>query len=244
MTTEDDIGSAVVAPLRQRVDFILEACRGKRVLHLGCSDSPYTQQRIADGTILHGMIEKVAAVQYGIDSDVAGVEMLRKAGYQNLVVGNVEEMGRRNPFSEATFDVVVAGEIIEHLSNPGLFLESIKPVLSASRATLLLTTVNAYCAYRFAYSVLTRRESVHPDHVYYFSRRTLTKLLTVHGYDVIDFAFYPVGREHEHSLRGTARILLWIDRVASFINPALADGVMAKCVVGSRLGPRTSDEQA
>jgi predicted TPR repeat methyltransferase len=243
MTTEHGVAPALVASVRQRVNFILEACRAKRVLHLGCSDSPYTEKRLADGTILHGMIEKVAAVQYGLDSDVAGVELLRRAGYRNLAVGNVEDLGRRNPFSGETFDVVVAGEIIEHLSNPGLFLESIKPVLLASGATLLITTVNAYCAYRFAYALLTRRESVHPEHVYYFSRRTLTRLLTVHGYDVIDFAFYPIGQEHERNLRGTARVLLWIDRIASAINPALADGVMATCVVRPHSDKRTRDEQ-
>src|SRR5439155_18644754 len=122
-------------------------------------------------------------------------------------------------------------EIIEHLSNPGRFLENIKRVLTTSNATLLLTTVNAYCAYRYAYCVLTRRESVHPEHVYYFSKSTLTRLLTVHGYEIVEFAFYPIGKEHEHNLRGRARVLLWIDRVASAFNPALADGVMAKCIV-------------
>src|SRR6266446_6466072 len=115
MTNSSETAAPVTAPVRQRVQFILEACRGKRVLHLGCSDSPYTERRLADGTILHAMIEKVAAVQYGLDSDATGVDMLRAAGYRNLAVGNVEELGRRNPFSDATFDVVVAGEIIEHL---------------------------------------------------------------------------------------------------------------------------------
>src|SRR5438067_10161270 len=173
MTNLTETAAPVTAPLRQRVQFIIETCRGKRVLHLGCSDSPYTERRLADGTILHAMIEKVATVQYGVDSDAVGIEMLRAAGYQNVAVANVEELAERNPFSGVTFDVIVAGEIIEHLSNPGRFLDSIKPLLP-THATLLLTTVNAYCAYRYAYCLLTRKESVHPDHVYYFSRRTLT----------------------------------------------------------------------
>ena len=52
-------------PVKDRVSYILSACLGKRVLHVGCVDAPYTQRRFERGTLLHMAIEKVAAVQYG-----------------------------------------------------------------------------------------------------------------------------------------------------------------------------------
>jgi predicted TPR repeat methyltransferase len=220
--------------IQQRVDYILDACRNKKVLHVGCADVPLTQKRLDDGTLLHGMIEKVAAVQCGIDLSSEGVGILRERGYRNLAVADVEELARRNPFGDVNFDVIVAGEILEHLSNPGSFLEGLKPLLRDPASRLILTTVNAYCAYRFVNSLLTGRERVHPDHVCYFSRSTLVRLLTRHGFEVEGFAFYPVGREHERYLNtGRTRILWWADRFAYRFNPALADGVMATCRLGA-----------
>lgn len=68
--------------IQERTDYILAACRDKRVLHVGCADAPYTSTRLADGTILHGMIERVAAVQYGIDLSAEGIQLLQAAGYR------------------------------------------------------------------------------------------------------------------------------------------------------------------
>jgi len=214
----------------QRVDYILDACRGKQVLHLGCADTPYTQLRLNDGTLLYTMIEDVAEAQYGVDLSAEGIEFLKRCGYQNLAVADVEHLATENPFGQVDFDVIVAGEIIEHLSNPGLFLDSLKRLLRKPSAKLVLTTINAYCAYRFCYSLLMREESVHPDHVSYFSRKTLTRMLAMHDYEVEDFSFYPIGREHEQYINKGRTQLLWlVDRLAYKFSPLLADGVMVTC---------------
>jgi 2-polyprenyl-3-methyl-5-hydroxy-6-metoxy-1,4-benzoquinol methylase len=216
----------------QRTDYILQACAGRTVLHLGCADMPYTRMRLADGTLLYTMIDEVADRQLGVDLSAEGIGMLRAAGYQDLAVADVQQLIEQNPFGERRFDVIIAGEIIEHLSNPGLFLESLKPLLADSPTKLILTTINAYCAYRFFYSLVMRNESVHPDHVSYYSRKTLTALLTRHGYEIEDFSFYPIGREHERYInQGRTRILYWVDRLAGRFVPMLGDGVMVTCSV-------------
>lgn len=216
--------------VQQRIDYILEACRDKNVLHVGCADVPLTQRRLDDGTLLYSMIEQIAAVQYGIDLSSEGIEILSQQGYKNLAVANVEDISASKLFGDISFDVIVAGEILEHLSNPGMFLDGIKPLLHSPSSRLVLTTVNAYCAYRFVYAFLMGGEKVHPDHVSYFSRSTLARLLTRHGLEVEDFTFYPVGREHEKYLNtGRTRLLWWADRFAYRFNPALADGIMVTC---------------
>lgn len=228
------------ASIQQRTDYILDRCRGKRVLHVGCADVPLTRRRLQDGTLLYSVIDKVAAIQYGIDLSSEGIQLLRQSGYTNLAVANVEDIAVTQIFGPVEFDVILAGEILEHLSNPGLFLESIHPLMMKPSPRLVLTTVNAYCAYRFIHALLTGREKVHPDHVAYFSRSTLTGLLNRHGYVVEDFTFYPVGREHEPFInKGRTRILWWADRFAYKFNPALADGIMVTC----RLGESSADLQ-
>lgn len=211
-----------------RMDYILNLCRGKRVLHLGCANFPFTRQELDNGTLVHAEIEKVAADLYGIDLSDEAIQLLKMHGYQNLAAANIEELEYKNPFGEVDFDIVLAGEIIEHLSNPGAFLDGTKTLLKRPSARLVLTTVNAYCAHRFAFTLLTGREAVHFDHVYYFSHSTLTELLTRHGYEVEEFSFYwaPYVKKVNRPRR---RLLCWFDRFVSAFCPMLGDGVMATC---------------
>jgi 2-polyprenyl-3-methyl-5-hydroxy-6-metoxy-1,4-benzoquinol methylase len=216
----------------QRLDYLVDACAGRTVLHLGCADMPYTQRRLADGTLLYSLIDRVAARQVGIDLSTEGIGILRQAGYADVAVADLQQLKAQNPFSETHFDIILAGEIIEHLSNPGLFLENLKPLLRDSPTRLILTTINAYCAYRFFYSLVMRDESVHPDHVSYYSKKTLTTLLTRHGYDVQQVCFYPIGREHKRYInQGRARLLYWIDWVAGRLSPQFGDGLIVSCVL-------------
>jgi 2-polyprenyl-3-methyl-5-hydroxy-6-metoxy-1,4-benzoquinol methylase len=218
----------------QRTDYIVDACAGRTVRHLGCADIPYTRGRLEDGTLLDALVDRVAARQYGLDLSTEGIEILRPAGYADLAVSDVHHLTEQNPLAGQRFDVILAGEIIEHLSNPGLFLERLKPLLRDAPTRLILTTINAYCAHRFFYSLVMRDESVHPDHVRYYSRKTLTTLLARHGYDVQQVCFYPIGREHKRYInQGRARLLYWVDWLASRLSPQLGDGLIVSCVLRS-----------
>lgn len=220
-----------------RVEYVLGACAGKRVLHLGCADDPYTQQKLVDGTLLHGRVAEVADALYGLDSSSAGIAILRTAGFTNIAVGDVEKLVAPPAlFPGAEFDVLLAGEIIEHLSNPGLFLEGVKPYLSAA-SILLVTTVNAYCAHRFLHSLLTGRESVNPDHTMYFSRVTLTRLAEAHGYKVDDLRFHPAKEYEQHLNQGRYRLLWWSDRFAARYRPELSDGIVARLSLNPTFSP-------
>ena len=203
----------------------METCCGKRVLHLGCADYPLTEEKVSMGALLYSEIAKVAQVQIGVDNSVEGIELLRRYGYKNLYVADAESILECVPNEDQHFDVVIAGEIIEHLSNPGLFLDSVKAALGKG-GELVLTTVNAYCLFRFVwYLGHLGVEYVHPDHVYYFSVSTLKRLAARHGYVVDDLKFYPIGRE----LRGAKCIpsyFWWLDKLTYWPFPFLADGII------------------
>ena len=40
----------------ERVRYVLDQCRGKAVLHLGCVDHPFLEERIASGNLLHAAL--------------------------------------------------------------------------------------------------------------------------------------------------------------------------------------------
>lgn len=200
---------------------------GRKTLHLGCADSPFTETAIKNGSLLHFELMDAASELYGFDNDPAAIETLRFHGVKNLVAANLERLSDID-FNE-TFDVIVAGEVIEHLSNPGLFLQGIGRFLRPE-GKLIISTVNAYCAFRFAMLAISgrggRNEPIHPDHTAYYSYKTLKLLLERNGLTIEKFMFYDLGAEH----RGGVRLIyrLFNDIAVAFF-PQFSDGIIAIC---------------
>ena len=151
----------------------------------------------------------------GLDSDQRGVEAFRRRGWP-CIRADVESLPE---FSES-FDVVVAGEIIEHLANPGRFLSSLAERLPG--AEVIVTTPNAYAARRY-WRYLLGHEQVHPDHVAYYSPLTLLEVLRRHG--------YAVQRLYAYCIDGAAPDVHWahraFERLGTAVQPWTADGLIA-----------------
>lgn len=213
--------------LVDRVEFIIDSCKGKKVLHLGCTNWPYTKEAIEGDMLLHFMIRDEARELYGLDFDQEGIDILESHGITNLYRGDLEKL-EKVPIAE-TFDVIIAGEMIEHLNNPGLFLNGIQRFMD-SDSRLVITTINAYGASRFLQYGLRGKggavEPVHPDHVAYYSYSTLKLLVERAGLSVTDFCFYDIGREHRPYNRRIANI--FNDLCVRF-SPQLGDGIIAVC---------------
>ena len=79
-------------------------------------------------------------------------------------------------------DIVVAGEIIEHLGNPLGFLRQLAQTRQLSGKTLILSTPNATALPNVLIG-LARRKSAHPDHLCIFSYKTLTTLRRRAGFE-------------------------------------------------------------
>lgn len=213
--------------LVQRVDFIKQMCRGKKVLHLGCTDYPYTKEAIEGERLLHFELQKIASELYGFDFDQNGIDILENAGVKNLYQADLEKL--EDVALEEKFDVIVAGEMIEHLSNPGLFLRGIKRFMN-EKTELLITTINAYCGQRFWLYGLRgkggKNEPVHQDHVAYYSYSTLGLLIRRENLDVKRFLFYDLGKEHRPHQRWYYNLC---NDISVKISPQWADGVIAVC---------------
>jgi hypothetical protein len=213
--------------LVQRVDFIKKTCEGKKVLHLGCTNYPYTKQAIKDEMLLHFELEKVARELYGFDFDEAGLDILKEANVKNLYQADLEKL--EDVALDETFDVIIAGEMIEHLSNPGLFLKGIRRFMNAE-TNLVITTINAYCGLRFLIYGLRGKggenEPVHPDHVAYYSYKTLGLILNRENLNIKEFCFYDIGTEHRPFNRWFYNAF---NDICVKISPQLSDGIIAVC---------------
>lgn len=213
----------------QRVEFIKKVCEGKKVLHLGCTNYPYTKEAIDVGALLHYELDKIASELYGFDFDQAGIDILEENGTKNLYQADLEKLEAVN--LDETFDVIIAGEMIEHLNNPGLFLRGIKRFMNPN-TKLVITTINAYCAMRFWQYFLRgkggKSEPVHPDHVTYFSYSTLSLIINHAGLSVSDFYFYDLGKEHRPHSKWYYNL---VNDISVAIAPQTADGVIAVCSI-------------
>lgn len=211
----------------QRLALIEDLCVGKKVLHLGCTNHPYTREAIDYDMLLHFKLEKIASGLYGFDYDQEGINALLEHGSRNIFRADLEKLGDVDLVE--TFDIIVAGEMIEHLNNPGLFLNGIKRFMK-SDTILLITTINAYCGFRFLQYGLRGKsgvnEPVHPDHVAYYSYSTLRLLLERHELHVEEFLFYDIGSEHRPHNRW---YLNMINDICVRIAPQWSDGIIAIC---------------
>jgi 2-polyprenyl-3-methyl-5-hydroxy-6-metoxy-1,4-benzoquinol methylase len=118
--------------------FLLKQARDRRVAHIGFTDWPMRNERLLDGTWLHAELARVAAETVGIDSDRDGVEWAKAHGYEAHVVDATDSdavaaLGLR------PFDLVIAGEVIEHMDAPGPFLKAMQQLSNR----LIITTPNA-----------------------------------------------------------------------------------------------------
>lgn len=215
-------------PLADRVDHLVELARGRRVVHIGCANAPFTRDSIERGMLLHSQLASVTASLVGVDADEDALELLREhePGEYLHVEGSLRDHLDEIP----TCDLVVAGEVIEHVDDAGRFLADIRTLLVRDGSELVITTVNSYCALRVLQYAWPRRgplvEPVHPDHVAYYSLTTLGLLCERAGLDVVDQRFYDVGAEHREVV--PRRQLLANDLAVRWF-PQLADGIIVRC---------------
>lgn len=84
------------------------------------------------------------------------------------------------------FDVVVAGELIEHLSQTDTFLNNCKNGLKDD-GTLFLTTPNP-TSFKFFFYALLGKEPRYTGHIKYFTKDALELLLKKH-FEIIDIGY-------------------------------------------------------
>lgn len=167
-----------------RDHFIVDRARGKKILHLGCvgfADLD-TDDRISRASeSLHYTLTQVAEVT-GVDYSHEAINYFRRQGvFDNVVFGNVEQLERLD--TNETFDLIVAGDIIEHLSSPGLMLDGLKRFAMPS-TEILITTPHSFGILGFLRYVFgTFSEGA--EHVMTFNMENIRNLLERHGFETI-----------------------------------------------------------
>lgn len=174
-----------------REDFIMKLSRDKRVLHFGFLDSPFAQEGILSGSLLHQKVKRVANYLHGIDIDASSLEIYRNlTGDTDNSILDIEGDIEGVDVLSKGYQIILFPEILEHLLAPARALTNLKRVCCLNEgAKLCITVPNAFSILGF-YTAIDGIELVHPGHYYYFSPFTLRKLLNDIGFSKVDLQLY------------------------------------------------------
>ncbi len=162
-----------------------------RVLDVGCGEGRFAAE-----------LARAGFAVVGVD---AAEEPLRRAraSHPDLDLRVVPAEGPW-PLEDASFDVVWAGETIEHVADTAGWLSEVRRVLRSGGSLLLSTPAHGRIA-MLGLALSGRRFDAHfdprADHLRFYTRRTLIRLLA-------DFGFQDVDVRGAGGIRGARRMLL------------------------------------
>lgn len=161
-----------------RTRFILEEISEEdRVLDLGCVQHSY-KRRNKSKDFLHEEISNITDKLVGIDIEKEEINKLNKRGY------NIQYADAQDFNLEEKFDVIVAGEIIEHVSNPSGLLESVTAHL-AEEGKFIVSFPNVLSFHRIRKALLYKDITENPQHVLNFTEYTMKNLLNRHNFKIV-----------------------------------------------------------
>lgn len=165
--------------MKTREDRILEWVNGPAVLDIGCTDHVVRKNSMY---WLHQHLRQRFDQVSGIDVSEENLEQMRQLGYQNLYCMDAETFDLNEKF-----DTIVAGELIEHLSNPGLFLDQARKHLKPD-GRLILTTPYAFSLLYILYSNLKYPKTCeNPEHTHWLCVETMRRIAERHGFRELYF---------------------------------------------------------
>jgi 2-polyprenyl-3-methyl-5-hydroxy-6-metoxy-1,4-benzoquinol methylase len=154
---------------------------GKSVLDLGAV--AHTSERASVDGWLHGQLLEVAKEVVGVDILRKEVEALEQRGIRSIVVGDATalNLGR-------TFDLVVVGDLIEHVADlPGLLNSAVRHM--HARSKLVVTTPNPFYVGQVRSILVSNVVNVNDEHVLWLDPLTAYRLFERFSLTVTDFAW-------------------------------------------------------
>ncbi len=202
--------------IKDRHDYIVEACKGKKVLHIGCIGNSYKSTSIYEPW-LHKEISDASSSCVWIDLYKERIDEAAKLSDSTIVYGDASNFDVHD-----TFDVIVAGEIIEHIDNFAAFFATIRRH-SNKDTVIILTTPNPFNFSNIIRVLFTGKPIFDVDHVVYFDIFTLWQMLKRQHFIPIKFIY----NTEIASQRIRNIIIRWIWAIFPVLNLNLM--VIAKC---------------
>jgi SAM-dependent methyltransferase len=206
---------------RKRIEILLDYVDRKTVLDLGCVEHESHIEDKKDWW-LHALIKARAKSVKGTDYERDAVEQLQKKGY-DICVADVENMDLGEKFQ-----VIMAGELVEHLTNHRSFFENVKRHL-APDGIFVASVPNANSLNYFGQTLLFGHELDAWDHAAFFTPVTFTVMLRKCGFAPVEIVLYQPREifHHTNRLYRTAALCFnTIQQGVCWLQPSLSRGLI------------------
>jgi 2-polyprenyl-3-methyl-5-hydroxy-6-metoxy-1,4-benzoquinol methylase len=162
----------------ERIERVVSELTGTQILHVGCVGQAEGRYRLHEE-----LCQRLPEAEIlGLDIDAVGVAELRRRGY-SVIIGDGEEM----PF-QSRFDSIAAGELIEHLSNPGEFLRACHRALKP-KGRVVITTPNPFALMHGLMYTKNFNRAFNSEHALWLCPQTLAELARRCGFQVRKIEF-------------------------------------------------------
>lgn len=165
-----------------RIKYIISHLKGDVVLDVGCVGGDWRIGKLVRLSPLHHEIKRKKVNVVGIDRNKEGLKIMKHKNLENnLICADAYYL----PFRNEIIDTVVAGELIEHLSSPGIFLDEAYRILR-DNSVLVGDVPNAWDLEGIFQLLIFRRQPTptrSTTHVHVFDDYTLKLLLLQHGFE-------------------------------------------------------------
>lgn len=177
MDRNQQIKEFIKKPVQGKIPVILEYCKGKKVLDIGCVGQDNNPGKPG---WLHGKIKTVASELAGVDTNEKMVSAMNEKGFKMFTSGNFSPDDYPNP------EIIVMADVIEHVSDIVAFILFYKKI-ATERTLFLVSTPNPYSIRQSFGILLFGRPGINPEHTVAIDPTNMLELLDRSGLEIVDF---------------------------------------------------------
>ncbi|WP_315789084.1 class I SAM-dependent methyltransferase [Fischerella sp. JS2] len=205
--------------INSRIDYLCNLVKGRNVLDIGVVE--HTIEAIHSPDWLHKNLCQHAKTCLGVDILEDDVKKLQSMGF-NIICADITQ----SPLEEK-FDVIVCGEVLEHLDTPGNLLASATKML-LPEGRLVLSVPNPWYINVVLKNILNGSPYIdNVDHVCWFDPCTLCELGERHGLILDNFIGVAVTAQELSNLHTK----VFFGLTPFFINLGIRPEIFAKTMI-------------
>ncbi len=175
---------------KDRLTLLIEKCKSKRIVHIGFADHiPLVEGKIKANTWLHKRLLAVAEKVIGVDiSEEAIAYFKANHSFPDLFLHDVINDEPLAAITAERWDIMLLGEILEHVDNPVDFLKRLLEKYGSYVRAIIISVPNATCLMNFRMARL-HKEYINSDHRFWFTPYTLAKVGLQAGWQPVEFEY-------------------------------------------------------
>ena len=177
MFRDQIVKSLYKKPIGNKLPVILNYCKEKTVLDIGCVGQDIDPD---DPAWIHGRIKQVARDLVGVDANIERIEDLNNKGYKIYSPEKIEKAAIPAP------DIILMADVIEHVSDILSFISYYKKI-ATEKTLFLISTPNPYSIRQFFSIFLFGRPGINPEHTVAIDPTNILEIISRAGLEVVDF---------------------------------------------------------